>query len=341
MRYLCILAVVAFASSQAYGANLKDCTSYFLAPKGMKHATLGLISPETRLAKREHHKYQVRKYILNAPLASEDVVKYLKALRDDSPETKVEGIQDFAELMINGYLMRPGNEAFAANHLDDFLANYWLEFMFGSGTNSGETDRLKIGFETLEKQTEFLVRMAKSYPKQLQAAWGPALNEHYGEILSIRAVTASFGKSVTYLNFYKQQSDDEVAEDDQLVEDQDDTDSVLSERRRLSYVRELIKELDHVPPANDFPSLMKLYQVGDQPFSGNRIFEEDETKWAGSEIRFISATQTLVFLFRLSRYIGVQDGRMKEVENRIHYLKELLPAYPRPKREPTVGRWRG
>ena len=310
-------------------AGLKTCESYILAPPGLKVATRDLVAESTTFEKREERRKQLKVYIERAGVGSEELLKYLWALHSDSPDGQETAVTDWTEFLFNLYLIRPGNEVLALKNFDHFLENYWINFLFGTGLERHRKSRMEQGFTWMEQQTQFLERVAKSHSVETARAWINSFNTFLPEIANLRRVLIDFEESAKYLRDYSRQSDAEIEEDDQLVANGENVDGLLDSRKRVEYTREIIAEIEHPLPTTDIQSLLSFHRTDQKLLASNLIFDDEENRWRGTEVEFISPAAAVVFVVRLSRRLGLKNPEISRLEKAISELKALLEAYPR------------
>jgi hypothetical protein len=302
------------------GRKIDRCNAFLTAPEGLQTATRTLLKIRPAAAELAVATEQIRAYVESAPIGSEEVLKYLRALHYDAPESRRAIHTDFNYSVVNMYLMRPGNEWLARKNLVEVIQFYYDDLI--------DYRRQPGQWAWLEKQTQFIETLTAADPETMRATWSKVLSGDMEELVQYVNLLPILASSAVYLEEYMRWPRNLVAEDNQDYQSGDET--IVKKRNRLDYIKLIIAELQAIPPQNDIESLKKLYVIGDERFAENKAYALDVMDWAGESLnQKDAAVLQLVFLTRLSRRLNLRTPEQKRFESYLKRLQDLFPHYPR------------
>jgi hypothetical protein len=291
--FLTLLLVFASSSAAAAGRRIERCNAYLLSPVDLQSSTRVALTVKPTKLQLAAAEDRLENYMKSAPLESAEVLKYLLALRQDTPPAYRASHAGFIGALTNLYLMRPGNEDFTNERIETFLENFWEDFLVYRRETEGQA--------RLEREVQFLERMNALFPSSLQSAWRIEMPDYFKEILSYKEINRNFsdhsGQRLEYQRL--------IAAELSVAGPNWD----VTQMMKLKVIRN-----PSFRGNEDFELDSKLWK-------GGGIFEGE------------SPTQALVFLTRLSHRLNLRTPEQQNFDAHVDRIRRLVAdSGPRPPR---------
>jgi len=302
------------------GRKIDRCNGFLLAPADLKEAARTVLKIKPAKGELEAAKDQLSAYVGAAPLGSEQVLAFLKGLHHDAPPERGAHHTNFNYSLVNMYLMRPGNEALAAQNLETVIGFYWDDLI------DYKTDPRQ--WDWLERQTQFIEKLTALYPLAMRQVWSEVTASDSKELVQYLNLNPILGATSGYLAEYMNWDRYTLRDDNEAFENGEP--DAVKNRKRVEYTQWIVKELQEKVPQNDIASLKKLYVIRDPWFAENDTYGKDAAEFIGESLSDEDAAVVeVVFLARLARRLDLWTPEQKRFENLLKRIESLLLRYPR------------